>query len=193
MANRAAVVKTMMEAFRRLSFGLPSDYLPGLESGIWFGDHAARELAIPELARFRSGAPPSRSWMRPPRILPEQPRDPVLRPDRRPPRRFWLETQLRGEDRGCGRTRRWPWRASAAPPPPLKDAMKSDERADARPPARLLPVAGLDDITALHEYAAAYPDDEPGWWRRCAPPPPCWKRPGGAAGERFRDAPDGAH
>ena len=43
----------MMLAFRQLSFGLPTDYLPGLESAIWFGDHAARELAIPELARFR--------------------------------------------------------------------------------------------------------------------------------------------
>ena len=165
MANRAAVVKTMMEAFRRLSFGLPSDYLPGLESGIWFGDHAARELAIPELARFRQrGATLT--------LVDVAIEDPTLAPlvvramgEIGDPRaRFWLETQLRGEDRGL--------RADAAVAlariggpalVPLKDAMKSDDRALRETACRaLLPVAGLDDITALHEYAAAYPDDEPG-------------------------------
>ena len=49
MENRAPLVQTMMAAFRRLSFGLPTDYLPGLESAIWFGDRATRELAIPEM------------------------------------------------------------------------------------------------------------------------------------------------
>jgi hypothetical protein len=40
--------------------------------------------------------------------------------------------------------------------------MKSDDRALRETACRaLLPVAGLDDITALHEYAATFPGDEP--------------------------------
>jgi hypothetical protein len=46
---------------------------------------------------------------------------------------------------------------------PLKDAMRSEDRALRETACRaLLPVAGLEDVTALHEYAAARPDDDPG-------------------------------
>jgi hypothetical protein len=162
--NRTDVVRTLMGAFRRLSFGLPTDYLPGIESAIWFGDHAARELAIPELARFRQrGATltlvdaatedPSLSSM-------------VIRAMGEigdPRARFWLGTQLRGTDPAL--------RADAAVAlsriggpalVPLKDAMKSSDRALREIACRaLLPVAGLDDITPLHEYAAAFPQDDP--------------------------------
>ena len=163
--NRTAVVQTIMAAFRRLSYGLPTDYLAGIEAGIWYGDHAARELAIPELARFRQrGASLT--------LADAAVEDPTLAPmvaramgEIGDPRaRFWLETQLHGSDRAL--------RAEAAVALariggpalfPLKDAMKSQDRAIRETACRaLLPVAGLDDITALHEYAFAWPDDEPG-------------------------------
>ena len=162
--NRAPLVQTLMGAFRRLSYGLPTDYLPGIESAIWFGDHAARELAIPELARFRQrGATLT--------LVDVAIEDPTLAPlvvramgEIGDPRaRFWLETLLHGSD--------LPLRADAAVSlariggpalVPLKDAMKSGERGIRETACRaLLPVAGLDDITALHEYAAAWPDDQP--------------------------------
>ena len=164
LKNRAPVVQTMMLAFRQLSFGLPTDYLPGLESAIWFGDHAARELAIPELARFRQrGATLT--------MVDAATEDPSLTAivaratgqigDERA--RFWLESVLRGPDPAN--------RSEAAVAlsriggtalRPLKDAMKSDERALRETACRaLLPVAGLEDVTALHEYAAAHPDDDP--------------------------------
>jgi hypothetical protein len=164
LENRAPVVQTMMLAFRQLSFGLPTDYLPGLESAIWFGDHATRELAIPELARFRQrGATLT--------MVDAAKEDPSLTAlvaratgqigDERA--RFWLEGVLRGPDPAN--------RSEAAVAlsriggkalQPLKDAMKSDERALRETACRaLLPVAGLEDVTALHEYAAARPDDDP--------------------------------
>ncbi|HEX5044215.1 MAG TPA: HEAT repeat domain-containing protein [Candidatus Polarisedimenticolaceae bacterium] len=162
--NRVHVVKTMMAAFRRLSYGLPPDYLPGIEAGIWFGDHATRELAIPELARFRQrGATLT--------LVDAATEDPSLAglavramgEIGDPRARFWLETQLRGGDPAL--------RADAAVAlsriggpalVSLKDAMKSEDRALRETACRaLLPVAGLDDITALHEYAAAFPEDDP--------------------------------
>jgi hypothetical protein len=164
LQNRAPLVKTMMEAFGRLSFGLPADYLPGLESAIWFGDRAARELAIPELARFRQrGATLT--------LVDAAVEDPELASlvirsighigDARG--RFWLETQLRGTDRQLRADAAVALATLGGPAiVPLKDAMKSDDRALRETACRaLLPVAGLDDITALHEYAAAWPDDAP--------------------------------
>ena len=161
--NRAPLVQTLMAAFRRLSYGLPTDYLPGIESAIWFGDHAARELAIPELARFHQrGATLT--------MVDAATEDPslsavVIRAMGEigdPRARFWLETQLRGSDPTL--------RADAAVSlsriggpalVPLKDAMKAENRALREIASRaLLPVAGLDDITALHEYAAAFPGDD---------------------------------
>jgi hypothetical protein len=164
LENRAAVVRTMMAAFRTLSYGLPTDYIPGLESAIWFGDHAAREVAIPELARFRQrGATLT--------MVDAATEDPSLAPlviratgeigDVRA--RFWLEQQLRGPDAALrGDAAVALARIGGPALVPLKDAMKSQERALRETACRaLLPVAGLDDITALHEYAAAWPDDQP--------------------------------
>ncbi|HET9299074.1 MAG TPA: HEAT repeat domain-containing protein [Candidatus Polarisedimenticolaceae bacterium] len=163
LENRVGVVQTMMAAFRRLSYGLPTDYLPGIEAAIWFGDHAARELAIPELARFRQRG----ATLTMVDAATEDPSLSVLAIRAMgeigdPRARFWLETQLRGPDPAL--------RADAAVSlsriggpalVPLKDAMKADDRALREIACRaLLPVAGLDDITALHEYAAAFPEDD---------------------------------
>jgi hypothetical protein len=163
LQNRAPLVQTMMNAFRQLSFGLPTDYLPGLESAIWFGDRAARELAIPELARFRQrGATLTMvdAALEDPSLTPLVARATGQIGD--PRARFWLETVLRGKDPAL--------RAEAAVAlsriggpalQPLKDAMRSDDRALRETACRaLLPVAGVEDVTALHEYAAMRPDDD---------------------------------
>ncbi len=51
--HQADVVATLIEARHRAEAELPSDYLPALESGLWFGGFEAKRLAIPELTMNR--------------------------------------------------------------------------------------------------------------------------------------------
>lgn len=162
--HRAALVQTMMLAFRQLTFGLPTDYIPALESAIWFGDHATRELAIPELARFRQrGATLTMvdAATEDPSLIPLVARATGQIGD--PRARFWLEKVLRGPDPALrGEAAVALARIGGPALVPLKDAMRSEDRALRETACRaLLPVAGLEDVTALHEYVTARPDDDP--------------------------------
>jgi hypothetical protein len=162
--QRAPLVQTMMLAFRQLTFGLPSDYLPGLESAIWFGDHATRALAIPEFARFRQRGASltlADAANEDPSLVPLVARAMGQIGDARA--RFWLAEVMRGTD-PVHRSEAAVALAQIGGPALalLKDGMRSDDRAIRETACRaLLPVAGLEDITALHEYVARRPDDDP--------------------------------
>lgn len=154
----------LIQAKSRIEVGLPLDYMPALEEAVWFGSREARIAAIQEMARYDY----------PVLILPmidAAIEDPVLVPvvvdalgavgdDRA---RFYLEGLLRGDDPAL---RERAARALASirgrALDPLKSASRSDDR-ELREVAisALTDVAGPEELTALYEYVAGFPEDDP--------------------------------
>ena len=159
------VVWALMRAFLQIDTGLPSEYLIGLEEATWFGTREARLRAIPELGRHRYR--PSMLT-----IIDAAYDDPELMPTvieslgmmRDTRARFFLEkVMLEGAPEVRGQAAAALARLGGTALYPLKLAMRSDD-----PEVRLvavqalLPVATVDDISTLHEYAYNHPDDDPG-------------------------------
>lgn len=161
--QRAGVVSALLEAFRLVSAGIPSEYLPGIEAGVWYGDREARKLAIPELARFRATGYVLTiidAAVEDPELIPMAVR--ALAQIRDPRARFWLAGLLNEGDVAARNEAAVALaRIGGSGLEPLKDALRSSNR-DLRLSAirALLPVAGLDEITALHEYTTAHADDD---------------------------------
>ena len=159
------VVWALTRAFLQIDTGLPSEYLIGLEEATWFGTREARLRAIPELGRHRYR--PSMLT-----IIDAAYDDPELMPTvieslgmmRDTRARFFLEkVMLEGAPEVRGQAAAALARIGGTALYPLKLAMRSDD-----PEVRLvavqalLPVATVDDISTLHEYAYNHPDDDPG-------------------------------
>lgn len=162
--QQADVVKAVLAIFRRQTTGIPAGYLGALEEAIWFGTREARLLAIPEVAGFRY----TPAMMT---IIDAAVEDPELLPAAVPAlgrlgddrARFFLEKVMTSSDAEARRLAadalsRIGGRATL----PLKAAMRSEDR-DLRTAAlrALLPRATVDDLSALHEYVYAHPDDDP--------------------------------
>ncbi len=152
------LVATMIEARLDDAHGSPPDYLPGLEEGLWFGASEARRLAMAELSRYPF----------PPAVLTtidaihDEPRLTLagiralsrLRDERG---RFFL---IRVLDEGDPRFKQPAAQALGK----LGEVGTAALREHARSPtpavreaalAALLPHAGPDDLTLLHEYVMA--------------------------------------
>ena len=162
--QQADLVKAFIEAYRRVPSGMPPDYLAGLEQAAWFGSEEARRVAIVELARYRY----RQALLT---IMDSAYEFPDLLPlciyalgkigdDRA---RFFLEKHLNEGKAGVSEQAaiglaQIGGRALL----PLKAALRSGNRSLRQIGARaLLPVAGVDDISSLHEYVASHPSDNP--------------------------------
>ncbi|MDX1389661.1 MAG: hypothetical protein R3344_10755 [Acidobacteriota bacterium] len=162
--QQADVVRALLDARDTVEAGIPANLFPALEEAVWFGTTEARGIAIAELGRYRqSGAVVT--------IIDAGYEDDELVPvaidalgaigdDRA---RFFLETQIFGTEPGI------PEKASIALAriggralEPLKKAMRSDDRRLRELAVRaLLPVATVDDLSALYEYTYSNPEDDP--------------------------------
>ena len=162
--QQADVVRALLEARDIVTAGLPAPLLPTLEEAVWFGSGEARAIAIAELGRYRQPAAVLT-------IIDAGYEDPGLVPvaidalgaigdDRA---RFFLEAQLFEGGPGI------PEKASVALAriggraiDALKKAMRSDDRELRELCVRaLLPVATVDDLSALYEYTYSNPEDDP--------------------------------
>ena len=152
----------MVEARSAMESGLPTDYYSALDDALWFGSRDARRIAMTELARFRT-VPNILA------IMDAAEEDPELRmiaistlaTFRSDRSRFWLAKFLHGQDTEL--------RAAAASAlasigslalDPLKEAAAAAD-GDVREVAlrSLLPVTRPEDLTALYEYLADFPED----------------------------------
>lgn len=159
----ADVLLALTEARRRITEGVPPEYVPGLQEAVWRGSADACRIAVPELALYRSG----------PALLACIDRaveEPALRPtviralgewgDHRA--RFYLEeVLLRGPAElrplaaaslaKIGGPAMLPLHGAALSPDPgvRTDALRA-----------LIPASGIDDLTTLYEYLDRFPDDD---------------------------------
>ncbi len=162
--HQADVARALLEAHRQVYAGVPPEYPPALEEAAWFGTEEARRVVIPEIARmgFVSAILT---------IMDAGTENPALLPlcidalgtlrsDRS---RFFLEAHLNaGKDEIPALAASALARIGGRALLPLKAALRSDRKTVRVTAARsLLSVAGMDDVSALAEYVATYPDDDP--------------------------------
>ncbi len=154
----------MVEARMAMESGLPTDYYSALDEALWFGSREARRIAMTELARFRT-VPNILA------IMDVAEEDPELRPIaistlaalRSDRARFWLAKHLNGDepelrDAAAAALAAIGSRALE----PLKEATASEDPALRTVALRsLMPAARPEDLTALYEYLAGFPDDPP--------------------------------
>lgn len=160
---KAEVVQTLLAGFRRLTEGLPANYLPALDDAVWFGTREARILAIPELGRFRNRAsvlPIIDAAIEDPQILEVAVKALGAIGDERA--RFFLAKVL---DEGGAEIRDAAavalGRLGDEGRAMLKSAMRSPRRELRLSAVRaLLPVATVEDLTALHEFATSHAADD---------------------------------
>lgn len=161
---RAEVVASLIEARQYFVGPYPAEYVPALESALWFGTREAKLLAFDELARIRdTGAclPIMDSAVEDPEILPKAIDTlGVIGDDRA---RFFLAEQLNKgtpvvRERAAVALARIQGRALD----PLKAAIRSDNRELRELSVRaLLPVATENELGELYDYAAKRPGDDP--------------------------------
>lgn len=161
--QQAEVVSALIGAYEKIGYGQANDFLAGLNDAVWFGTRESRLIAIPQLGRFRFV--PSMLT-----IIDAAHEDPALVPvtvdalasmgkDRA---RFFLESvMLEGDPQVRGMAASALARIGGEALLPLKVAIRSDD-----PEIRvvavqaLLPVATVDELSTLHEYVYAHPDDD---------------------------------
>jgi hypothetical protein len=162
--QQASVVTTLLAAYMKIGYGQNGDFLAGLNEAVWYGSREARLIAIPELGRFRV-APAMLT------IIDAASEDPAVLPvsiealariadDRA---RFFLEqVMLVGDPEVRGPAASALARIGGDALLPLKVAVRSDD-----PSVRvmavqaLLPFVTVDDLSTLHDYIYAHPDDDP--------------------------------
>jgi len=161
---RAEVVASLIEARQYFVGTFPAEYVPALESALWFGTREAKLLAFDEVARLRdTGAclPVMDSAAEDAELLPRAIDTLGAIGDDRA--RFFLAEHLNKgtpavRDRAAMALARIQGRALE----PLRAAMRSDNRELRETAVRaLLPVATEDQLGDLYEYAAARPGDDP--------------------------------
>jgi hypothetical protein len=163
--QQAEVVWAMTRSFLSMEGGLPSEYLIGLEEAAWFGTREARLRAIPEIGRHRyypGLLTIIDAAYEDPELVPTAIESLAMMGDDRA--RFFLEKMmLEGGPEVRGQAAAALAQIGDEALRPLKMAVRSDD-----PEVRmvaiqaLLPVATVDDISALHEYVYNHPDDDPG-------------------------------
>lgn len=161
--QQAAVVRALVRAFLKIGYGLPPDFLPGLNDAVWYGTREARLLAIPELGRFRF-TPGVLT------IIDAAHEDPqllevsieALASMRDQRARFFLEqVMLEGPLEVRGLAAGALARIGDLSLLPLKVAIRSEDPGTRALAVRaLLPVATVDDLSTLHEYVYNHPDDD---------------------------------
>lgn len=160
----AEIAASLIAAFRSMTQGLPAAYQPALEDVVWYGTRDARALAIPELARTRSYAsliPIIDAATEDPEL--EQVAVAALGELGDPRARFFLARVL---DEGKPFVREQAAVALARIGDEGRSLLRSALRSP-RPEIRLtavraiLPVASVEDLTALHEYVADHASDDP--------------------------------
>lgn len=160
----ADITAAVVEASLRVTEGVPIDFVPALEDALWHGSADAKRLAIPELARRRYASALmacADALFDHPEIAPiviEALGDYGL--DKA---RHTLATALDGSDPeqralAAAALARIGGRSLET----LRDASLSP-RVEIRELAieTFLPISGPNDLTALYEYVARYPDDDP--------------------------------
>jgi HEAT repeat protein len=158
------VVGTMITGRRAKGGMVPTGYVEGLTDFIWDGGRAARELAIPELALYRpAGAvlPIIDAASEDPELLPiALPALGLIGNDRA---RHYLADLLRdGEGEVPGLAAAALARIHGRALGPLREGLLAEREVTRVAAARaLLPIATLEDLSALYEYYGAYPDDDP--------------------------------
>ena len=161
---RAEVVASIIEARQYFVGPFPPEYVPALESALWFGTRDAKLLAFDELARMRDAGAclaVMDSAVEDPEILPRAIDTLGAIGDDRA--RFFLAEHLNKgtpavREHAAGALARIQGRALD----PLRAAIRSDNRELREMSVRaLLPVANEDQLGDLYEYAAARPGDDP--------------------------------
>lgn len=162
--HQAEVVSVFIKAHRMLSAGIHPEFQPGLEEAAWSGTEEARRLAIPELARYRY-RPAMLTIIDTAYEYPSLAQLCIealgsLRDDHA---RFFLEKTLNeGKPEIAAAAATALAQIGGRALLPLKAAMRSENQALRVAAARaFLPVAGVDDLSSLHEYVATHPDDHP--------------------------------
>lgn len=164
-AERADLVLALVAAKENASSTGTPDYFPALDDVLWSPGREARLRAMEVLARRSFN--PSTITIIDVALEDKELLAPAVRAlgaMRDPRARFFLERVL-NEEHAAG------LRESAAvslaqigdiAKSVLRKAMRSDDRSLRLVAVRaLLPVADGDDLTALHEYVASHPDDDP--------------------------------
>lgn len=163
-AEKVEVVEVLLGAFRRLTQGIPEEYLPALDDAIWFGTREARQVAIPELARFRS-QPSVLTIIDAAREEAELVGIAVeaLGAIGDPRARFYLERVLNEGKAGVRESAAVALgRLDESGRVVLRTATRSQIKEVRLAAVRaLLPVATVDDLTALYEFAGTHADDDP--------------------------------
>jgi hypothetical protein len=163
-SDQADVLKTLLLAFRQLSAGLPPAYLPALDDAIWFGTREARLVAIPEVVRFNVQGPVLTiidAAIEDPEVLPVA--LDALGTMRDPRARFFLDRVFH-EGSPAIRERAATALSRIGEPgrAVLKTAIRSDSKETRLLAIRaLLPVATVDDLGSLYDYARTHADDDP--------------------------------
>jgi hypothetical protein len=161
---RAEVVASIIEARQYFVGPMPVEYIPALESALWFGTREAKLLAFDELGRLRdNGAtlPIMDSAVDDPEILVKAIDTLGTIGDDRA--RFFLAEQLNKgtlevRERAAVALARIQGRALEA----LRAAIRSDNQKLRELSVRaLLPVATENELGELYEYVAARPGDDP--------------------------------
>ena len=162
--QQAEVVDAIIRGRPVMATGSAPQYLPAIDDAIWFGSREARRLAVPEAARLGyrpSLLPMIDAALEDPELLPLTVQSlGTLRDDRA---RFFLEEQLLGGDeqiRGlaAGSLAKLGGRAKGPP----HSAMQSESREVRLAAVRaLIPIATVEDLSALFEYYGSHPDDDP--------------------------------
>jgi HEAT repeat protein len=161
---RADVVRAAKEAFRNVESGVPPEYYEVLNDAMWFGTTQAKLEAVPELGRLRVGATVlalEDFAIEEPEALPEVVSTLGRIGDERA--RFFLERVLNEGRTGVREQAAIALaRIGGQAMEPLRKATRSTQ-ADVRLAAvrALIPVATVEEMTALQEYAAKFPSDDP--------------------------------
>ena len=158
------VVAALIESRDRIEAGRPEEFLVALDEAIWFGTREARRLAIPQAARFglRSTLLPMvDAALEDPELVPITVRALAIMRDERA--RFFLEEQLlHGEGKLRYDAALALARIGNQAVEPLRRGLQSDvEEVRLAAVQALLPIATLQDLSALYEYYGDHPDDDP--------------------------------
>ncbi len=166
--QQAEVVKALLETFPTFPGAVPPDYVLTLEDVLWIGTREAKTLAIPELARLgdEGGVLP---------IIDSTLDEPGLRPVSIPAlgtlgnerARFFLERMLHEGGPGNRELAAVALaRIGGKAHDLLRQAVRSNDKEVRLAAVRaMLPTLTVDDLTVLHEYTAAHPDDDPGTYK----------------------------
>ncbi len=158
------MVDLMMQSRINMGEGFPRSYRAAMEKAVWYGDHKARQLAIPECAalQLRAATMP---------IIDAVWEDPELAEvaivslgklgdDRA---RFWLTEQMERDDRQLSQLAARSMMQIGSDAAEMVRERATHENVNIRTAAveALLERPNTLDLSALYAYYGTYPDDDP--------------------------------